>query len=86
MHSTHNKGKSLVAERLFRTFKNKVYKYMASISKNGYIDKLPDIVNEYNNTYYKRIKMKHTDVNLSAYIDLGVKNNDKILILKFVIM
>ena len=59
---------------------------MASISKNGYIDKLTDIVNEYNNTYYKRIKMKHIDVNLGAYIDLGVKNNDKILILKLVIM
>ena len=31
------------------TLKNKIYKYMASISENVYVDKLHDIVNEYNN-------------------------------------
>ena len=50
MYSTHNKEKSVVAERLIRTLKNKIYKYMTSISKNVYIDKLDDIVNEHNNT------------------------------------
>ena len=50
MHSTQNEGKSVVAERFFRTLKNKIYKHMNSISKNVYIDKLDDIVNEYNNT------------------------------------
>ena len=34
MYSTHNKGKSVVAERFIRTLKNKIYKYMTSISKN----------------------------------------------------
>ena len=38
MYSIHNEGKSVVAER-FRTLKPKIYKYMASISKNVYIDK-----------------------------------------------
>ena len=38
--STHNEGKSVVAERFIRTLKNKIYKYMTSISKNAYIDKL----------------------------------------------
>ena len=33
MYSTHNKGKSVVAERFIRTIKNKIYKYMTSISK-----------------------------------------------------
>ena len=51
MYSTHNEGKSVVAERFIRTLKNRIYKYMTSISKNVYIDKLDDIVNEYNNTY-----------------------------------
>ena len=46
MHSTHNQGKSVVAERFIRTLKNKIYKYMTSISKNVYIDKLDHIVNE----------------------------------------
>ena len=50
MYSSHNEGKSVVAERFIRTIKNKIYKYMTSISKNMYIDKLPDMVNEYNNT------------------------------------
>ena len=49
MYSTHNEGKSVVAERFIRTLKSKIYKYMTSISKNVYINKLDDIVNEYAN-------------------------------------
>ena len=48
MYSTHNEGKSVVAERFIRTIKSKIYKYMTSISKNAYIDKLDDIADEYN--------------------------------------
>ena len=62
MYSIHNEGKSVVAERFIRTLKTKIYKYMTSISKNEYIDKLDDIVNEYNNTYHRRIKMKPVNV------------------------
>ena len=40
MYLTYYKGKSVVAERLIRTLKNKIYKYMTSISKNVYIDNL----------------------------------------------
>ena len=46
MYSIRNKGKSVVAERFVRTLKNKIYKYMISISKNVHIDKLDDIVNK----------------------------------------
>ena len=46
MYSTHNEGKSIVAERFIRTLKNKIYKYMTSISKNVHIYKLDDIVNK----------------------------------------
>ena len=53
MYSTHNEGKSVIAERFMRTLKNKIYKYMTSISKNGYSDKLDDIVNKYNNKYHR---------------------------------
>ena len=68
MYSIHNEGKSLVAERFIRTLKTKIYKYMTSISKNVYIDKLDDIVNEYNNTYHRTIKMKPADVKDNTYI------------------
>ena len=56
MYSTHNEGKSVIAERFIRTLKNKIYKYMTSISKNVHINKLDDTVNKYNNTYHITIK------------------------------
>ena len=62
MYSTHNEGKSVVAERFIRNLKNKIYKYMTSVSKNIYIDKLANIVNKYNNTYHSTIKLKPVDV------------------------
>ena len=46
MYSIHNEVKSVVAERFVRTLKTKIYKYMTSMSKNVYMDKLDDIVNE----------------------------------------
>ena len=48
MYSTHEDGKPVIAQRFIRTLKYKIYKYMTSISKNVYIDKVDDIVNEYN--------------------------------------
>ena len=77
MYSTHNEGKSVVAERFIRTLKNKIYTYMTSISKNVYADKLEDIVNEYNNTYHRTIKMKPIDVKDNTYINTDKEVNDK---------
>ena len=57
--------------------KNKIYKYMTSISKKLYIDKVDDIVNKYNNTYHRTIKMKPVDEKPSAYIDSSKEINDK---------
>ena len=78
MYSTHNEGKSVVAKRFIRTLKSKIYKYMTSISKNEYIDKLDDIVDEYNNTYHTTIKMEPMDVKDNTYInaDKEIKNKD----------
>ena len=67
MYSTHNEGKSVVAKRFIRTLKNKIYKYMTSISKNVYVDKLDDIANKYNNTYRSTIKMKPVNVKSNTY-------------------
>ena len=69
MYSANNEGKSVIAERFIRTLKNKIYKYMTAISKNVCIDKLDDIVMEYNNTYHTSIKMKLVDVKHNTYID-----------------
>ena len=67
MYSIHNEGKSVVAERFIRTLKTKIYKYMTSVSKNVYNDKLDDIVDDYNNTYHRTIKIKPVEDN--TYID-----------------
>ena len=73
MYSTHNEGKSVVAERFIRTLKTKIYKYIYNV----YIDKLDDIVDEYNNTYHRTIKMKPVDVKDNTYIDFKKEVNDK---------
>ena len=77
MYSTHNEGKSVISERFIRTLKKKIYKYMTSISKSVYIDKLDDIGKKYTNTYHKTITMRPADVRSSTYIDSSHKINDK---------
>ena len=77
MHSTHNEGKSVFAKRFIRILKNKIYKWMTSISKNVNLNKLNYIVNKYNNTYCSIIKMKLDDVKSSTYIDSSKKINNK---------
>ena len=77
MYLIHNEGKSVVAEKFIRTLKTKIYKYMTSMSKNVYIDKLDDIVGEYNSTYHTTIKMKPVDVKDNTYIDFIKEVNDK---------
>ena len=77
MYSANNEGKSVLAERFIRTLKSKIYKHMTSISKNVYIDKLDNIVNEYNNTYHTTIKMKPIDVKDNTYINTDKEINNK---------
>ena len=68
MYSTYNEGKSVVAERFIRTLKNKIFKQMTAISKNVYFDVLDDIVNKYNNTVHRTIKMKPIDIMGDFYV------------------
>ena len=77
MHSTHNEGKSVVAERFIRTLKNSIYKHMIAISKNAYFDVLNDIVDKYNNTYHKTIKMEPIDVKSDSFAEYNEESNEK---------
>ena len=77
MYSAHDEEKSVVAERFIRTLKNKVYRYMTLTSKNIYADKIDDIVNKYNNTYHRTIKMKSIDVKDNTYINFGKESNNR---------
>ena len=77
MYSTNNEGKSVIAEIFIRASKNNIYKYMTSLSKNVYIDKVDDIVKKYNNTYHTSIKMKPLDVKDNTYIGFKKEVSDK---------
>ena len=57
LYSTENEEKSSVVERWIRTMKEKMWKYFTANSTNVYINKLPDLVREYNNTRQSSIKM-----------------------------
>ena len=57
LYSTENEGKSSVVERWIRTMKKKMWKYFSAKSTNVYIDQLPDLVKQYNNTRHSSIKM-----------------------------
>ena len=70
MHSTYNKGESVVAERFIQTLKNKIFKYMTAVS-----DVLDDIVSKYNNTVHRGIKMKPIDVTLDSYAEHNEDSN-----------
>ena len=50
---------------------------MATISKNVYFDMLDDIVNKYNNTVHRTIKMKPTDVASDSYAEYNENLNKK---------
>ena len=77
MYSIHNEGKSVVAEIFIRNFKNKIYKYISSISKDVYINKLDGVVNKYSNAYHRKFKMKPVNVNPCIYIDFNKENNKR---------
>ena len=76
MYSRHNERKSVDVERFIRTLKTNIYKHMTAVSKNVYIDKLDNIVNEFNNTYHGTIKMKPADVKDIAYVGTSKDIND----------
>ena len=77
MYSTYNEGKSVLAERFIRTLKNKIFKHRTTISKNVYIDVLNDLVNKYNNTIHKTIKMKPIDVTNNSYAEYNEESNKR---------
>ena len=77
MYSTHNEGKSVVAERFIRTLKNKIYKHITATSKNVYFDALNDTVDKYNNIYHKTTKMKPIDVGDDSFAEYNENSNEK---------
>ena len=57
LYSTENEEKSSVVERWIRTMKERMWKYFTDNNTNHYVDILPDLVGDYNNTWHSSIKM-----------------------------
>ena len=83
MYLTYNEGKPVVAERFMTTLKNKISKHMTTGEKNVYFDVLDDIVDNYNNTCHRAIKMKPVAVKPDSYAKYNVDSNEKDPKLKF---
>ena len=81
MYSKHNEEKSVVPEIFIRTLKSKIYKYVTLVSKNLYIDKSDDIVNEYE--IHMKENLKSSLLMLSLVIMLNTMLILKIKILSF---
>ena len=77
MYSTYNERKSVVAERFIRTLKHKIFKRMTAISKNVYFDMLENIVDKYNNTVHRTIKLKPIDITSDSYAEYNKDSNEK---------
>ena len=77
MYSMYNEGKSVVGERFIWTLKNNIFKLMAAISKIVYFDVLDEIVNKWNNTVHRAIKMKPINVTPDSYAQYNEDSNKK---------
>ena len=61
LYSTENKEKSSVVERWNRTVKNKMWRQFTAQGNTMYLDILPEILEQYNNTKHSSIKMTPTE-------------------------
>ena len=61
LYSTENEEKSSVVEGWNRKMKNIMWKYFAANNTQKYIDVLPSMVDKYNSTYHRSIKLTPSD-------------------------
>ena len=75
-YSTHNEGKSVIAERFVKTLKSKIYKKMTDNDSKFYLPQLNKLVDQYNNTYHHSINKKHINADYSASTE-NIETNPK---------
>ena len=69
MYSTHNEGKSVIAERFIKTLKAKIYKKMTTNDSKSYLPYLNKLVNQCNITYHHSINKNPINGDYSALIE-----------------
>ena len=91
MYSTHNEGKSVIAERFIKTLKSKIYKKMTANNNKSHLLYLNKLVCQYNNAYHHSINKKPTNADYSAFTEKNETNpkspkfkvNDRVRITKY---
>ena len=91
MYSTHNEGKSVIAERFIKILMSKIYKKMTANDNKSYLPYLNRLVGQYNNTYHHFINKKPINADCSAFTKkietnpkaLKFKVNDRVRITKW---
>ena len=63
--TTNSEMKAAIVERFNRTLKTKMWKYFTAQNTRRYVDVLQSLVNGYNQSYHRSIKMKPVDVRKS---------------------
>ena len=66
IYSTHNEGKSVIAERFIKTLKAKICKKMTANNSKSYLVYLNKLVDQCNNTYHHSINKKPIHADYSA--------------------
>ena len=90
MYTTHNKSKSIIAERLIKTLKAKIYQKITAINSKSYLSYLSKLVDQYNAIYLHSINKKPINADYFALTDKiettskapKFKVNDKVKITK----
>ena len=77
MYSTHNEGKSVIAERFIKTLKSKIYKKMTANDNKSYLPYLNKLVDKCNNTYHHPINKKPINADYSASTE-NTETNPKV--------
>ena len=76
MYSTHNEGKSVIAERFIKTLKAKIYKKVTANNSKSNPSYLNKIVDQYNYTYHHSINKKPINADYSALTE-KIETNSK---------
>ena len=84
MYSTHNEGKSVIAERFIKTLKAKIYKKMAANDGKSYLPYLNKLLDQYKNNYHHSVNKKPINAEKSA-LTKKLRRNLMLLNLKLII-
>jgi len=85
LYHVHNEGKACVIKRFSRTLRDMIEKHLTATNSKNYINKLQNLINEYNNYEHTTIKttpLQATDPKHSDLVLFNSHKNDKVNIYK----